>query len=135
MTKNKLNQLIIKAKEARKNAYAPYSGFKVGAAILTESGKIFSGSNVENASFGLTICAERAAICHAINQGEKHISVVVIVTDSAKLTPPCGACRQFIQEFGPQAEIILVNLKGQQANYNQSVLLPQAFNPEDINPR
>ncbi|MEN6371129.1 MAG: cytidine deaminase [Armatimonadota bacterium] len=91
------NELIRAAEEARKNAYAPYSKFPVGAAVLTSSGRIFTGCNIENASFGLTICAERVAIANAVASGEREITALAIVTNGA--ASPCGACLQVIQEF------------------------------------
>ncbi|MFB3896347.1 MAG: cytidine deaminase [bacterium] len=120
-------KLIEAAKKVRKNAYAPYSKFKVGAAVLAGSGKIYIGSNVENASFGLTICAERNAIAQAVAQGEKKIQAIAIVADSNELTPPCGACRQVIYEFGKETEILLVNHKGKQQLFNISELLAAPF--------
>lgn len=120
-------KLIDAAKKVRKNAYAPYSSFKVGAAVLAGSGKIYIGSNVENASFGLTICAERNAIAQAIAQGEKKIKAVAIVADSNNLTPPCGACRQVIYEFGIESEILLANLNGKQKKYKITELLAEPF--------
>lgn len=105
------NLLIKEAKKVRKNAYTPYSKFKVGAAVVCSSGKIYTGCNVENASFGLTICAERNAIASAVASGEKKITAIAIVADTDILTPPCGACRQVIYEFGKTATVLLANLK------------------------
>jgi cytidine deaminase len=119
--------LIREASKARGNAHAPYSHFKVGAAVEGESGKIYTGCNVENASYGLSICAERTAICNAISQGEKQIKAIAIVTSTKLLTPPCGACRQFIQEFGPDAVVILSNLEGDEKVFAQGNLLPSPF--------
>jgi cytidine deaminase len=102
----KLNELKNIAREACAHAYSPYSGFKVGAAILTEKGNIFGGCNVENASYGLTVCAERSAIFKAVSdEGACRITCVVIYTATAKLSTPCGACRQVINEFANEAEI------------------------------
>jgi cytidine deaminase len=120
-------KLIDAAKKVRKNAYAPYSKFSVGTAVLGGSGKIYIGSNVENASFGLTICAERNAIAQAIAQGEKKIKAIAIVADTSELTPPCGACRQVIYEFGKEAEILLANLKGKQKLFTIADLLAEPF--------
>src|SRR5262245_50406405 len=89
------------ASDASKNAYCPYSRFAVGAAVLTETGEIFGGCNVENSSFGLSICAERNAVFHAVAQGYSKIKAVAIITEADSPTPPCGACRQVISEFGP----------------------------------
>jgi len=103
-----LEDLIRKAAEASKRAYCPYSRFPVGAALLTPSGSIFVGCNVENASYGLAICAERSALSSAVVQGEREIAAVVIATPTPEPTPPCGACRQVLVEFGPAAQIISV---------------------------
>ena len=121
------NKLVESAKKVREKAYAPYSKFKVGAAVLAASGKIYIGCNVENASFGLTICAERNAVANAIAQGEKKIKAVAIVADTAELTPPCGACRQVIYEFGEEAEILLANLKGKRKIFKITELLREPF--------
>jgi cytidine deaminase len=119
--------LIDAAKKVRNNAFAPYSKFKVGAAVLGSSGKIYSGCNVENASFGLTICGERNAIAAAIANGEKKVIAVAIVADTNDLTPPCGACRQVIYEFGKEAEIMLANLKGKRKIFKITDLLQEPF--------
>jgi cytidine deaminase len=120
-------KLVQAAKRVRENAYAPHSKFKVGAAVLAKSGKIYTGCNVENASFSIGICAERSAISNAIANGESDIVAVAVIADSQPITPPCGACRQFIQEFGPKATIILTNVKGDIAVYTQNQLLPYPF--------
>ncbi len=106
-------QLLSEAKEARENAYAPYSKFKVGAAVLTEDGKIFTGCNVENVSFGLTICAERCAIFKAISEGYTKFKAIAVTLDDEKQPGrPCGACRQVIREFGKDIIVIMSNLNG-----------------------
>ena len=120
-------QLLKLAKKVREHAYAPHSKFKVGAAVLCKSGKTYVGCNVENASYSVTLCAERSAISNAIANGEKEILAVAVVADSHPATPPCGACRQFIQEFGPKSTVILMNLNGETAVYNQKDLLPHPF--------
>src|SRR6202453_94005 len=102
--------LISAAKQARENAHAPFSDFRVGAAVRANSGRVYSGCNVENASYGLTICAERVAIFKALSEGERGFDAIAVVTDAEKLTPPCGACRQIIWEFCGDAEVILGNL-------------------------
>ena len=107
-----MDKLIAEAKMAREKAYAPYSNFKVGAAVLTIDGKIFIGSNVENSSYGLSICAERAAIFNAVSSGYKKFTKIAVVTDSEPPSSPCGACRQVIFEFGDDIEVIMANLKG-----------------------
>jgi cytidine deaminase len=101
------NRLIKAAAAARANAHAPYSKFHVGAAVLTASGDIFPGCNVENASYGLTICAERAAVCAAVAAGHKQITAVAVATSGGH--SPCGACRQVLSEFGPAMEVLLVD--------------------------
>lgn len=108
MTKS---DLIDKAKQATKNAYAPYSQFKVGAALLTKSGKVYTGCNVENSSYGLSNCAERTAIFKAVSEGEKKFKEMVVYTDTDKLFTPCGACRQVISEFSSNMKITIVSAK------------------------
>ncbi|MBI3813740.1 MAG: cytidine deaminase [Nitrospinae bacterium] len=107
-----MDNLIAEAKKARENAYAPYSKFKVGAAVLTGDGKIFTGCNVENSSYGLSICAERTAIFNAVSAGYKKFTKIAVVTDTEPPASPCGACRQVIFEFGDDIEVIMANLKG-----------------------
>lgn len=107
-----MDKLIAEAKKAREKAYAPYSNFKVGAAVLTSNGKIFSGCNIENSSYGLSICAERVAIFNAVSSGYKEFTKIAVVTDSKPSASPCGACRQVIFEFGDDIEVIMSNLKG-----------------------
>src|ERR1700731_5042052 len=104
--------LVSAAKEARLNAHAPFSNFRVGAALRANSGRVFGGCNVENATYGLTICAERVAIFKAMSEGERGFDAVSVVTDRDTLTPPCGACRQLIWEFCGDVPVILVNLQG-----------------------
>lgn len=121
--------LAARAIAARDHAHAPYSGFRVGAALETVDGQVFTGCNVENATYGLTICAERVAIVKAISEGAKpgSFSRIVIAADTARLTPPCGACRQILSEFAPQATITLVNLTGLTKSYTIAELLPESF--------
>jgi cytidine deaminase len=115
------------ATEARSYARATYSGFKVGAAVEDETGKIFTGCNIENASFGLTMCAERVAVFKAISEGSGKLKRVAVVTDSESLTPPCGACRQILWEFCGNAELILSNLAGARLTMPLGELLPKPF--------
>lgn len=115
------------AKKARLKAYAPYSGYKVGAAILADDGKIYTGSNVENASYGLTLCAERTALVKAVSQGNRKFKEVLIVADGPEPVSPCGACRQVLFEFGKSAEVIMSNLKGRSRIEPLSRLLPHGF--------
>jgi cytidine deaminase len=120
-------ELIKKAKEARKKAYAPYSKFKVGAALLTESGKVYTGANVENFAYGLTVCAERVAVFKAVNNGDKDFVKIVVVADKNPPITPCGACRQVLSEFTRNLEVVCVNLKGKVDRYSLKELLPEAF--------
>ena len=121
------NNLIAEARRARDAAYARYSNFKVGAAVLTEQGNIFSGCNIENASFGATMCAERVAIFSAVAAGETRIKAVAVIADLDKPIAPCGLCRQVIAEFGPDAEVIMLNTGGEEATVTLPVLLPLSF--------
>ncbi len=120
-------ELINAAIEASKKAYAPYSNFHVGAALLTKSGKIFQGCNVENASFGATNCAERTAIFSAVVNGETKFEKLVIYVARKEFTPPCGICRQVISEFSHDIEIILANNCGEVKRTNIRELLPLSF--------
>ena len=124
---NTPEKLIEAAKRVRENAFAPYSNFKVGAAIATKSGKIFTGCNIENASYGLTICAERVAIFKAISEGETEFTQIAVVADTPELTPPCGACRQIIWEFCGDVPVIFANLEGVTETVQMKELLPRAF--------
>lgn len=121
------------AKSAFDKAYAPYSNFHVGASALTQHGRIVNGCNVENASYGLTVCAERNCLAQAIIQGEQKIQTIVIYTEQQKLTPPCGACRQVIAEFLEQdAVVYAVNHLDNQRHWTVKELLPDAFTPKDL---
>jgi cytidine deaminase len=117
------------AKKAAAKAYAPYSKFNVGAAVVAGSGKIYAGCNVENASYGLTNCAERSAIFAAIAAGEKQIRCVAVYTPTKNVTPPCGACRQVINEFGPEARVLCLCDTTGQIETTLDALLPGAFGP------
>jgi cytidine deaminase len=117
---------------ARERAYAPYSGFKVGAAVLSASGKIFTGQNVENASYGLGVCAERSAIFAMVGAGERSVRAIAIATAAPAPTAPCGACRQVIREFGPEALVVLVTTGGAKATHTLKELLPYDFGPKDL---
>jgi cytidine deaminase len=124
---NSLESLIAAARAARLNAYAPYSKFLVGAALETPAGRLITGCNIENASYGLTICAERVAMFKAISDGERQFSRIAIVADTAEPTPPCGACRQILWEFGGDLEVVLANLTEVTGTYRLCVLLPIPF--------
>ncbi len=121
------NQLIETAKAARLQSLAPFSNFLVGAALQTKAGKVYTGCNVESASYGLTVCAERVAIWKALSEGEREFTDLVIVADTETLTPPCGTCRQIIWEFAKHANIVLANLHGQREEVTIKDLLPRAF--------
>src|SRR5262249_42177253 len=119
--------LLDAARAVRQNAFAPFSGFRVGAALETAAGRIITGCNVENATYGLTICAERVAVVKAVSEGERKFTRIAIVADTEEPTPPCGACRQILWEFGGDLEIILSNLKGEKARLRLRDLLPHPF--------
>jgi cytidine deaminase len=124
--------LITAAKQARENAHAPYSNFRVGAALRATSGRIFGGCNVENATYGLTVCAERVAIFKAISEGERGFDAISVVTDADMLTPPCGACRQLIWEFCGDVPVILANLKGTIEVLRMKDLFPKPFDSSNL---
>lgn len=119
--------LILAAKQARENAHAPFSGFRVGAAVRAKSGRIYTGCNVESASYGLTCCAERTAIFKAVSEGERGFEAIAVVTETDTLTPPCGACRQIIWEFCGDVPVILANTKGKIELESAGKLLPRPF--------
>lgn len=127
-----LRQLERTATHAASRAYAPYSKFRVGAAVLGQSGRIYEGCNVENASYGLCNCAERSAIFAAIAQGETKIDAVVVYTPTPVCTAPCGACRQVIREFGPDALVISICDTPQRSEWRLPQLLPDSFGPEAL---
>ncbi len=124
------DRLIQEAKEARLIAYTPYSHFKVGAAVHTTSERIFRGCNIENSSYGATVCAERVALFTAYSHEEREIDAIAIVADTEIPCPPCGICRQVIMELAGDVEIILANLQGDVRIFKTSELLPDAFTPE-----
>jgi cytidine deaminase len=125
-------ELIEKALEARKQAYAPYSGFPVGAALLAADGRVFTGCNVENASYGLTMCAERVALFKAVSEGAREFVAIAIACGESPCSP-CGACRQVLAEFSPDIEVIMTDSRGQRVRREKlSTLLPGAFGPRDL---
>lgn len=124
---DKTESLIAAARGAREQSIAPFSHFLVGAAVETAAGKVFTGCNIESASFGLTVCAERVAIWKALSEGERQFTALAIVADTESLTPPCGTCRQIIWEFCKEATIILTNLRGGREVVKIYDLLPRAF--------
>jgi len=119
--------LVAAARAVREHAAADYSGFKVGAALETRSGEIITGCNVENATYGLTVCAERVAVFKAISEGHREFTRIAIVADTDSPTPPCGACRQILWEFGGDIEVILANLQDVKATLRMKDLLPLPF--------
>jgi len=124
-------KLIEVAKKYRENAYVPYSKFKVGAAVLTSSGKVFGGCNIENASYPVTNCAERTAIFKAVSEGEKNFDAIAVVADTENFCAPCGACRQVIAEF-KIPKIIMTNMKGDTKTVTLEEILPFAFSEKDL---
>ena len=126
------DSLVEAARQARENAHAPYSNFRVGAALHATSGRVFGGCNVENATFGLTVCAERVAIFKAISEGERGFDSIAVVTDTDTLTPPCGACRQLIWEFCGDVLVILANLKGKSETHQMRDLFPKPFDSSNL---
>jgi cytidine deaminase len=124
--------LINTATQARENAHARFSNFKVGAALRTAEGKIYGGCNVENATYGLTICAERVAIFKAISEGERRFDAIAVVTDTDTLTPPCGACRQLIWEFCGDVPVVMANLRGKSDIFKMRDLFPKPFDASNL---
>ena len=127
MSDENFEALIAAATKAREGSVSPFSQFMVGAALETESGKVYTGCNIESASFGLTVCAERVAIWKALSEGERNFKALAIVADTESLTPPCGTCRQIIWEFCKNSTIILANQRGQTETMQVRELLPRAF--------
>lgn len=126
-------QLIEEAKVAREKAYVPYSKFKVGAALLTTTGKVYHGCNIENAAYSVTNCAERTALFKAYSEGDTKFEKLVVIADTERPVSPCGACRQVISELCPKdMTVILTNLKGDVQEMTVEELLPGAFSPEDL---
>ena len=122
-----IESLIETAKRARMQSVAPFSNFHVGAAVKTADGKVYTGCNVESASYGLTVCAERVAIWKALSEGERQFTDLAVVADTETLTPPCGTCRQIIWEFARGARIVFANLEGKSEEFHIADLLPRAF--------
>ncbi len=123
-----IDELVAAARVARGNAYAPYSNFLVGAAVLAQ-GQVFTGANVENASYPIGVCAERVAVGAAVTAGKRSISAVALVGSSKEPTPPCGGCRQFIFEFGPDVVVVAETDDGRRKEWRIAELLPDAFGP------
>ncbi len=130
MRESELRELVAVAAAARARAYAPYSHFAVGAALRVADGAIYMGCNVENASYGLTICAERNAVAHAVASGARDLVAIAVVTENG--VTPCGACRQVLAEFGPAMTVIVADTRGNRRSYMLGELLPDAFSPEQL---
>jgi cytidine deaminase len=122
-----MDRLVQAAREVRERAHAPFSGFKVGAAIEDENGRVFTGCNVENATYGLTVCAERVAVLKAISEGAGKLKRVAVVADTDTLTPPCGACRQILWEFCGDAELTMANLADKHETVSIKQIFPRPF--------
>lgn len=129
-----LDRLVAAAQQVRGRAYAPASGFAVGAAVLAVDGRVFAGCNVENASFGLTICAERAAVCAAVAGGARDLVAVAVATDLREPARPCGACRQVLAEFGRGMQVVLAGAGGARVATTLGALLPEPFTFADLDP-
>lgn len=127
----KTDEILARAKAMRERAYAPYSGFAVGAALVTEDGTVFGGANVENASYGLAICAERSAAVSAISAGHRNFRAIAVAGPETTVTAPCGACRQFLNEFNPQLAVIYTTPQGI-TETTLDELLPDAFGPNNL---
>ncbi len=124
--------LVAAARDAAGRAYAPYSQFRVGAAVVDGDGRVYTGANVENASYGLTICAERVAIFAAVSAGAREIVEIAVFTQADPPASPCGACRQVLREFGPRARVTLANDRGRRVETDVAALLPMSFGPNDL---
>ncbi len=133
MSERDQEEVITAALAARERSVSPFSSFMVGAAVRTDNGKIFTGCNIESASFGLTVCAERVAIWKALSEGERNFTNLAVVADTETLTPPCGTCRQIIWEFAKHADIVMVNLHGKREEIDIEHLLPRAFDARFLN--
>jgi cytidine deaminase len=126
------DELLSKAKEAKEGAYAPYSKFRVGAALLGKSGRVYTGANVENASYSVTCCAERVALSKAVTEGEREFDAIAVTSDSHDLTWPCGVCRQALMEFGPAMDVVASNNALVNRTMKLDALLPYAFTGKEM---
>jgi cytidine deaminase len=124
--RDSLVELLATARKAMERAYAPYSGFRVGAALLAKDGSVYVGCNVENASYGLTVCAERAAVANAVVQGARQYQAIAIVTESERAVAPCGACRQVLNELAPDLQVVS-EARGERRDWTLAELLPEPF--------
>ncbi len=127
LTPDQESQLLTKARESRTHSVCTYSGFAVGASLLTTEGEVIGGCNVENATYGLTVCAERVALFKALSEGKKKFAAVCVTTSASKPTPPCGACRQLLWEFGGNLDVIITDLDKVLARYKLAELFPHPF--------
>jgi cytidine deaminase len=130
-SKDVVDGLVAAAREAKERAYAPYSNFHVGAALLA-GGNVYRGANIENASYPLSVCAERNAVAAAVIAGDRTIEVVAVVADEHEPTPPCGGCRQVLNEFGPNMLVVCEGVGGKRAEWQLPQLLPHAFGPSNL---
>jgi cytidine deaminase len=131
VSKDVVDGLVEAARQAKERAYAPYSNFHVGAALLA-GGNVYHGANIENASYPLSVCAERNAVAAAVIAGDRSLEVVAVVADEDHPTPPCGGCRQVLNEFGPDMLVVCESLTGKRAEWRLSELLPHAFGPSHL---
>ena len=130
--KKEFQELVKAALKVKHNSYSPFSNFRVGAALLSKDGRIFTGCNIENSSYGLTICAERVAIFNAISSGASEFSAIAIISDSFDITPPCGACRQVLSDLARDIDIIMLDNKKRNKILKLSSLLPYAFTGKNM---
>ena len=128
----KYDELLKKAKQAKENAYVPYSGFRVGAALLGRSGRVYTGCNVENAAYSVTNCAERTALFKAVSEGEKEFAAIAVTSDSSDITYPCGVCRQALVEFSPDMDVVSSNCELKSETTKASELLPRYFSGKEM---
>lgn len=129
---SELDELVEAARAARARAYAPYSRFAVGAAVRGDNGKIYAGANIENASYGLALCAERTAVAQAVMDGVQSLRAVAVMTTTSPPAAPCGMCRQTLAEFSRALQVVLVNDRGERVETTLDELLPRAFRREDL---
>jgi cytidine deaminase len=125
-------ELQVAARAASRRAHSPYSGVRVGAALLASDGRVFTGCNVENASYGLTLCAERVAVAKAVSEGARRFTAIAIASNAARALMPCGACRQTLLEFAPRLRVLVVGPRGATSETTLDALLPDAFGPADL---
>ena len=130
--RRKFDSLVVAARNARAHAYSPYSGVRIGAAVLTAGGGVYTGANKENSSYGLSCCAERAAIFKAVSEGERKIVAIAVVGKSEEFTRPCGACRQVMVEFNPRMKVLRRGTDGFSGDATAESLLPAPFNPREL---